>query len=36
MSALDPFYPIVDDADWVARVVGAGAKLVQLRMKDVR
>ena len=35
MSALDPFYPIVDDADWVARVVAAGAKLVQLRMKDV-
>lgn len=35
MTALDPFYPIVDDANWVARVVGAGAKLVQLRMKDV-
>lgn len=32
---LDAFYPIVDDADWVARVVGAGAKLVQLRIKDV-
>ena len=32
--ALDPFYPVVDDANWVARVVGAGAKLVQLRMKD--
>ena len=31
---LDPFYPIVADADWVARVVSAGAKLVQLRMKD--
>lgn len=31
---IDPFYPIVEDADWVARVVGAGAKLVQLRMKD--
>jgi thiamine-phosphate pyrophosphorylase len=34
VTALDPFYPIVEDADWVARVVGAGAKLVQLRMKD--
>ncbi len=35
MSAiLDPFYPIVEDANWVARVVGAGAKLVQLRKKD--
>jgi thiamine-phosphate pyrophosphorylase len=32
--ALDPFYPIVDNADWVARVIGAGARLVQLRMKD--
>lgn len=34
MISLDPFYPIVDDADWVARVTGAGAKLVQLRMKS--
>ncbi len=31
---LDRFYPIVDSADWVLRIVGAGAKLVQLRMKD--
>jgi thiamine-phosphate pyrophosphorylase len=31
---LDPFYPIVDSAEWVARLVGAGAKLIQLRMKD--
>lgn len=30
----DPFYPVVDSADWVARMVGAGARLVQLRMKD--
>jgi thiamine-phosphate pyrophosphorylase len=30
---LDPFYPIVDSAAWVARLVGAGAKLVQLRIK---
>lgn len=32
---LDPFYPIVDDADWVARIVGAGARLIQLRAKDM-
>ena len=32
---LDKFYPIVDSADWVLRLVGAGAKLVQLRMKDM-
>jgi thiamine-phosphate pyrophosphorylase len=31
---LDPFYPIVDSAEWVARLVGVGAKLVQLRVKD--
>ena len=31
---LDPFYPIIDSADWVLRIVGAGAKLIQLRMKD--
>ncbi len=34
MPALDPFYPIVDSAAWVARLVGAGARLVQLRIKD--
>ncbi len=33
MSGLDPFYPIVDSADWVARLVGVGARLVQLRVK---
>ncbi len=32
---LDRFYPVVPDADWVERVVGGGARLVQLRMKDV-
>ena len=32
--SLDPFYPIVDSAEWVARLVGVGAKLVQLRVKD--
>jgi thiamine-phosphate pyrophosphorylase len=31
--ALDPFYPIVDSAAWVARLAGAGARLVQLRIK---
>ena len=31
---LDPFYPIVDSAAWVARLVGVGARLVQLRLKD--
>ena len=31
---LDPFYPIVDSADWVLRIVGAGARVIQLRMKN--
>jgi thiamine-phosphate pyrophosphorylase len=31
---LDPFYPIVPDAGWVARLVPAGVKLVQLRIKE--
>ena len=31
---LDPFYPIVDSAAWVARLVGVGARLIQLRLKD--
>ena len=34
VSGLDPFYPIVDSADWVARLTGVGARLVQLRVKD--
>jgi thiamine-phosphate pyrophosphorylase len=34
VSALDRFYPIVDSADWVARLVGVGARLIQLRVKD--
>jgi thiamine-phosphate pyrophosphorylase len=33
-SGLDPFYPIVDSAEWVARLVRVGAKLIQLRIKD--
>ncbi|WP_440984296.1 thiamine phosphate synthase [Shinella sumterensis] len=32
---LDPFYLIVDSADWIERLVPIGVKLVQLRMKDV-
>ena len=31
---LDPFYPIVDSAAWVARLLFVGAKLIQLRVKD--
>ena len=31
---LDPFYPIADSADWVARLLLCGVRLVQLRIKD--
>jgi len=31
---LDPFYPIVDSAEWIARIVPLGVRLVQLRIKD--
>ena len=31
---LDPFYPVVPDVGWVTRLVPAGVKLVQLRIKD--
>lgn len=31
---LPRFYPIFDSADWVARAVPLGVKLVQLRIKD--
>lgn len=34
MTVLDPFYPIVPDAGWVARLVPAGARLIQLRIKN--
>jgi thiamine-phosphate pyrophosphorylase len=34
VSGLDPFYPIVESAFWVERLVGAGARLIQLRVKD--
>lgn len=33
-SKLDPFYLIVDSADWVERLVPLGVRLVQLRIKD--
>lgn len=32
---LDPFYLIVDSAEWIERLVPLGVKLVQLRMKDI-
>jgi thiamine-phosphate pyrophosphorylase len=32
---LDPFYPIVDSVDWIARLVPLGVKLVQLRIKNM-
>jgi thiamine-phosphate pyrophosphorylase len=31
---LPRFYPIVDSAAWVGRLAGAGARLIQLRVKD--
>lgn len=31
---LHPFYPIVPDAGWLARLVPLGVKFVQLRIKD--
>jgi len=34
-APLDPFYPIVDSAEWVARLLKVGAKLIQLRVKDL-
>jgi thiamine-phosphate pyrophosphorylase len=34
MKALDPFYPIVDSAAWVERLMPAGVRLVQLRIKE--
>jgi thiamine-phosphate pyrophosphorylase len=32
---LDRFYPVVDSSQWIARLVPAGVKLVQLRIKDL-
>jgi thiamine-phosphate pyrophosphorylase len=34
MIALDPFYPVVPDSGWVARLVPVGTRLVQLRIKN--
>jgi thiamine-phosphate pyrophosphorylase len=34
LTDLDPFYPIVDSAAWVERLLAAGARLIQLRIKD--
>ena len=31
---LDPFYLIVDSADWLPRLLPQGVRLVQLRIKD--
>jgi thiamine-phosphate pyrophosphorylase len=31
---LDPFYPVVPDTDWLARLLAKGIRLVQLRVKD--
>lgn len=31
---LDPFYPILESTDWLARLLPCGVKLVQLRLKD--
>ena len=32
---LDPFYPVLDSSDWLRRLLPAGVKLVQLRIKDL-
>lgn len=34
MIKLDPFYPIVPDTAWLARLLPHGVRLVQLRIKD--
>ena len=34
MLSLDPFYPILPDTEWLARLLPLGVKLVQLRVKD--
>ena len=31
---LEPFYPVVPDAGWVAKLVPVGTKLIQLRIKE--
>jgi thiamine-phosphate pyrophosphorylase len=32
---LDPFYPVLPNAAWVARIAAQGAKFIQLRIKDM-
>jgi thiamine-phosphate pyrophosphorylase len=34
-GALDPFYPVLPDAAWVAKIAAQGAKFIQLRVKDM-
>ncbi len=34
MSSIERFYPVVDSGAWVGRLVGVGAKFIQLRVKD--
>ena len=34
MIRLDPFYPILPDTDWLARLLPQGIRLVQLRIKE--
>ncbi|NVN12517.1 thiamine phosphate synthase, partial [Nguyenibacter vanlangensis] len=36
MSLPSRIYPIVDRANWVERLGGAGARLIQLRVKDLQ
>jgi thiamine-phosphate pyrophosphorylase len=33
-EGLDPFYPIVPDAAWLARLLALGVRTIQLRVKD--
>lgn len=33
--SLEPFYPIVDSAAWIARLLPFGVKLIQLRIKEI-
>jgi thiamine-phosphate pyrophosphorylase len=34
LIGLDPFYPIVPDTNWLARLLPLGVRLAQLRIKD--
>lgn len=36
MTRLARFYPVVDSVEWVARLARAGARLIQLRIKEGR